>query len=434
MTRNGFKEAFRRGLGSAYIELNNITSREKFKDIVLWCCLNNTCYDSQSEGGRSVYLYNALTLYEDNSSFEEEIIEHFMKKKIKYYQFDQLCALLGQFAFHGSTKARNALYKKYDIYIKRLMRKGNVCSYEDELERICEELISFEGFRIFRAIIKQIGELNLRTQYRYSFNWFYTASVSKYGKKRVEDYFLKNANTKAVEAFFIEVEPLKRTASRIISEPTVDDLVKACTEQKGFHSRLLALRFAKRASDDDLIALASIAIAEADEDIKLGLLWVFIKRKFPLDEKYVISLTESDNDSIKDVAFEMLCLLSSERVHDYVIRLIKQKKEVANALSVLCHCYKREDEGLLVRGIKSIGISHRNGSWHGVFYELQNLIGKVDPSLFIYVYRKTLCSYCRRALVAKMSKRGILPRDILEECLYDSYDETRKLATRKLNR
>jgi hypothetical protein len=55
MTKDQFKKAFRRGLGSAIVELKTCTCREKYTDIVLWCCLHNTCYDAQCEGGRGVY-------------------------------------------------------------------------------------------------------------------------------------------------------------------------------------------------------------------------------------------------------------------------------------------------------------------------------------------------------------------------------------------
>ncbi|MDR1701628.1 MAG: hypothetical protein LBR56_02500 [Sporomusaceae bacterium] len=40
------------------------------------------------------------------------------------------------------------------------------------------------------------------------------------------------------------------------------------------------------------------------------------------------------------------------------------------------------------------------------------------------------CSYCRYGIVKAMKYCGILPDNILEECLYDSYDATRKMAKR----
>ena len=47
-----------------------------------------------------------------------------------------------------------------------------------------------------------------------------------------------------------------------------------------------------------------------------------------------------------------------------------------------------------------------------------------------HVYRHGECSYCRWGIVEAMWKSRVLSPGILNECLYDSYDETRKLATR----
>lgn len=57
---------------------------------------------------------------------------------------------------------------------------------------------------------------------------------------------------------------------------------------------------------------------------------------------------------------------------------------------------------------------------------------RINSSIFLYIYKQTLCSYCRHHLIQKMFKRKILPQAILEECLHDSYEDTRKFARRKL--
>jgi len=160
--------------------------------------------------------------------------------------------------------------------------------------------------------------------------------------------------------------------------------------------------------------------------------------QLPLDEKYVFELTRSDNESIRDVAFEMMKHLSSDKIHNYAVSLLLEKKEIANAMSLLCSCYKPNDEKLLAEAIKSLTVSYDEGSWHSAFMDIQDLLDKrsckIDPGLFLNIYRQTLCSSCRFYLVESMFKRKILPLEILEECMYDSYEETRKFAARKLGR
>lgn len=433
LTKTQFKEAFKRGLGDSFIKLRESNSREKYKEIVLWSCLRNTCYDMQCEGGRGIFLYNAICLYEDKSFFEEAIIQKFMQKNLDTWLFDQLCELLYLFAVDGSIRARESLYEKYNTLLGLLSPRTN-CTVKDNFEWLCVWLTSLDGFPAFKSIVKQLGEYVLRKSDPFDMDWFYSNAKNKFGEKRVDIYLQNNAvKSNYVKAFLNSASQTKIQNRQGIDSPTLEDLIKASREKR---SRGLVLRFAKIATEDDLIKLAKYAIEETNLEIKLELLWTFRKVRFPLDEQFIFELAESDNQSIRDVAFEMMQHLPSDMIHDYTINLIKQKKELANALSLLCFCYRSEDEAVLLEGIQSLAVSYEDGGWHGVFMDVESLLDnrsvKINPSVFIYIHKQTLWSFCRYSLIHRMSKRKILPQEILEECLYDSYEDTRKFAIRKL--
>jgi hypothetical protein len=442
MTKNQFKEAFKRGLGSAYLELKNSKHPEDYIDVVLWCCLHNTCYDMQCEGSRGHYLYSAISLYEDKSFFEEEIIKSFEKKNIDTWLFDQLCDLLFLFAINGSERAREALYKKYHTLFTLLSRKrkvNSICIERDNFEWICVWLTSLDGFRAFKKIVEQIGAFYIKANNSnvISTDWFYANAQDKFGKKRVDNYMCDRAKkSRAAAAFLSEVESSDAHRTRNLTKPTLEELVKACYETMEYGWRGMALRFSETASVEELTELAKIAVVETNPKIKLNLLWALHTKPFPLDESYVFELAESDDESIRNIAFDMMKKLSSDRIHDYAISLIKEKKEVANALSVLCYCCKPGDETMLIGAVKGVPVSYNDGAWHGMYMDVEDLLRgsslRLEPSLFMHMYRKTLCSCCRSRLVETMYKRNILPSEILEQCLYDSYDDTRKFAARKL--
>ncbi|MFP4978236.1 hypothetical protein ACE6ED_22715 [Paenibacillus sp. CN-4] len=265
-------------------------------------------------------------------------------------------------------------------------------------------------------------------------DWFYSNAQNKFGDKRVDTYLQNNAmKSEAVKAFLNSVSHTTIQNGQSIDPPTLEELVKASKEKC---SRGLALRFARIASAEDLIKLAKYSIEETNPEIKLELLWTFRKVRFPLEEQFIFELAESENQAIRDVAFEMMQHLPPDMIHDYALNLLKQKNETANALSLLCYCYKPEDEAVLLEGIQSLEVSYEDGSWHGVFMDVENLLDnrtvKISPACFTYIYRQTLCSFCRHTLILKMSKRKFLPQEIIEECLYDSYEDTRKFAVRKL--
>lgn len=436
LTRTQFKEAFKRGLGNSYIELKESKDREKYKDIVLWSCLRNTCYDMQCEGGRGVFLYNAICLFEDRSFFEEAIIQKFMQQKnLDTWLFDQLCELLYLFSVDGSIRARETLYEKHNTLLGLLSHRTNRLD-KDNLEWLCVWLTSLDGFSAFKSIVKQLGEYALRKSVTVDMDWFYSNAKNKFGDKRVDRYLQNNAiKSDYVKAFLNSVSHTTVQNRKNIDSPTLEELIKASREKR---SRGLALRFAKIASEDDLLKLAKYSIEETNLEIKLELLWTFRKVRFPLDEQFIFELAESDDQSIRDVAFEIMQLLPPDTIHDFAINLLKQKKELANALSLLCYCYKSEDEIVLLEGIQRLTVSYEDGGWHGVFMDIEDLLDnrsvKINPSVLIYIYRQTLCSYCRHTLVQRMSKRKVLPQEILEECLHDSYEDTRKFAVRKLKK
>jgi hypothetical protein len=264
LTKTQFKEAFKRGLGNPFIELKESNNREKYKDIVLWTCLRNTCYDMQCEGGR------------------------------------------------GSDTV--------------------------------------------------------------DMDWFYSNSKNKFGDKRVDTYLQNNAiKSEYINAFLKSISHSEIQNRREVNPPTLEELIKTAREQRS-RSRGLALRFAKVATEDDLIELAKYAVEETNLEIKLEILWTFRKVRFPMNEQIIFELAESDNPSIREIAFEMLQHLPSDLIHDFAINLIQQKKELANALSLLCYCYETEDETILFEGIQSLKISYKDGGWHGVFMDVEDLL------------------------------------------------------------
>lgn len=442
MTKSQFKERFRRGLGSAYLELKNSNNLEEYKDIVLWCCLHNTCYDMQCEGSRGTYLYNAISLYKDKSFFEDAIIRKFEKSKMDTWLFDQLCDLLFQFATDGSKSAREALYKKYDTLFLLLSNKRKVysiCTERDNFEWICVWLTSLDGFGAYKRIVEQIGKfyIDAKNPNAILMDWFYSNAQSKFGKKRTENYMCKNAErSKSVAAFLNQVVSTGISKSQVITQPSLKELLEACYEQLEYQALRVAYRFSKIASLEELTELAKITIAESNPKIKQRLLWAFRKRAFPLEEHYIFELAESENESIRDIAFDMMKHLSSDRIHDYALSLIIKRKELANAVSLLCQCYQPEDAPVLADAVKSLSVSYNNGGWHLAYMDVEDLLNKnsykFERDMFIHMYNKTLCSACRLRLVKAMYRRKILPTEMLEECLYDSYDDTRKFAQTRL--
>lgn len=440
MTKKQFKEAIRRGLGSAIVELVNTEAVEQYKEIVLWACLNNTCYDTQSEGGRGAYLYKAIKVYADTEYFEKKVIDKYSRHVKGTWLQEQLTELLYHFAKDGSLEARKVLYKKYDKLFKRLANdngKGNIYDDRATFEWLTVWMTSLDGFKAFKKIVRQIGEFYYKTgdNNNFSTDWFYENAKSKFGKKRVAAFMQREAvKFPEVQAFLDvqkqwEEEPIKQGTQQAILE----DFIEACYDTASMRRRGALRQFIRNATKEELENLAYKVIEETRIEVKRNLLECFTKVRFPLEEEYLWEMLE--NEELRDVILEALRYFPSDRVHDFILAELKQNRGNVDIILLLCKCYRNEDEDILNQSVKSVKVSYEDGSWHTIFGEVEQLIknnSKVSSKLLMYMYNQTLCSYCRGEIVRTMHKRKVLTRELLEECLYDSHEDIQKYAKRQL--
>lgn len=445
MTIKQFKKTFFRGLGSAIMVLENSPDKDKYRDIVLFACLNNTSYDMQSEGDKSEYLFHAIELLGALDEFEDAIIERFMNLKHDYWLFNQLASLLYLYANKGSEKAKKALFDKYKILLYKLqkVRKHRAISEERDMhECLSVWLTSLCGFSAFKRIVSDYGRniTNGKVGF-FSYVWFYDNAQNKFGKKRVDKYLQKQADRSAeVKAFYEQVRIDSNGTHVVINKPTLEEVIQnAYKVQDGITilGRGMALRFARNASVDELKRLAEAAINEQDLNIKAELLWIFRKVKYKFPDEILKDFINSENEDIRDTAFYIMGQFPSEEMHDFALSLINDEEDLVYGVLLLCKNFKREDEKTLFDAIKSVRVS-KNSFWHSVYMAVEDAFdkGKWKPQTDIlqYIYENTLCSYCRLKIVKLMGQHGVLTKQILNECLYDSNSDIRAFAKRRLKR
>lgn len=82
----------------------------------------------------------------------------------------------------------------------------------------------------------------------------------------------------------------------------------------------------------------------------------------------------------------------------------------------------------ILRKMKKYDNTDREGDWHSVAMDIAYDEDTVFPTdAYMYAYTG-LCACCRKRVVEAMYKRGLLSDELLQECLYDCYDETREWA------
>ena len=198
MNKKELKEDLRRGLGSAVLFLENAEDLSEYKEIVLWACLHYTGYDWISEGSRAPYLYYAVSLCKDDAYFEKAISEKFSAGRNRLATFDQLAALLEQFAENGSESARETLYAGYEKLFGFVAGGGKIGARRKEglrLEKLCVQLLFLDRFAAFEKITADLGAYYRKNGAKkdpFETDWFLCVAKDLFGEKRTERVLYKN--------------------------------------------------------------------------------------------------------------------------------------------------------------------------------------------------------------------------------------------------
>ncbi|MDR1687503.1 MAG: hypothetical protein LBS21_02695 [Clostridiales bacterium] len=460
MTLKSFTRSFRRGLGGAIIELSEKPNREEYRNVVMRSSLKDIAYDAQTEGTKGFYLYTAINTFSNPDMFLDRIAEKF-SKRLYWGLSEQLFDLLCCFAADGYEKAGNALEKKYDGLKRRLplMRSFN-CGYceRELLEKLMMRKIS-GGFESFKRCVNDMGKM-IKQRGRNDCLWcdmFLSAAEEKFGNRIYS--FIESSENEFVAAFsqaynkagsesagrsnlklmnandfaqLYKTEPQADKEETVTVELLIKRAEELSKEDNPFPLRisLYAKKFARMAEKKDIDRLAEFIFDEELDFMKAALLRTFNYVDFPLDIKLLFAYMKSGNESIREVTAKALSRFKDREIHSLALQLF-DAGQVENALTLLEPNFEIDDEALIrkhvlrskrlsfnmVKSITSIYNSFKSGSC---------------GDILLHFYKNTECTHCRFAVVETMIYNGVIPQSILEECRYDSYEDTRNLAKNAL--
>lgn len=447
MTAKTFLHDLRRGLGSAIRELQTNPDRARYRDIVLRCCLKDIGYDIQAEGTKGYYLYSAICALGVEDEFEDILIDAFMKR-LEHDLFQQLADILCLYADDGSEKAKMALCAKYENLAERLSQQKTFPPRYGEREQF-EYLMIYEvdthTWPGFKKCVMDAGRIIIKRNDDACnhYDWFLDHSQDVLSKERIAKYFSAASEKSAeVNALVTATEELEKTweeHSRSQVEPNVTleryvAWAEEIAEDASAYMRMrkAALHFSRQGKHDDFLKLISLIANERSDGIRANLLRVFKFIDFPADIDVLIKYAESDCERIKDISVDALERFADNRVHDAAIKFIVAG-DLDAGLPLLIKNWRKQDEPLIRKQV----LSSKKVS-HSLQLNIQAIYSqhrsKSCGDILEHIYKNGECAFCRSGIVENMWKNRVLKESILEECLYDSYYETRKLAERIQNR
>lgn len=125
MNRKDFKRYMQQGLGRCVLTLRKSDNIEKYRDIVLWGCLHNLSYDTQSEGTRAAYIYQLVSCFHDDAYFTAPTMDAFLRlPPHRDWTFAHFCDLLQLFAENGQIEAKTHCIRNTIFFWLRLQGSG----------------------------------------------------------------------------------------------------------------------------------------------------------------------------------------------------------------------------------------------------------------------------------------------------------------------
>ena len=453
MTEKAFSQAFRRGLGSAIIELKNAEDKTVYRNIVLRCCLRNISYDWQAEGTKGFYLYQAICALGEKNEFEIIIIDKFLSR-CDDILFRQLTDILSYSAQDGSLPAKDALYKKYDYFLSKNARLiKNRIDEGFQWEKVATRLFSIDGFSAFKRYAMDMGTLLLKYPDKRNvlyYDCFINDAEDAFGKKRTVAYIDKMyAEFDVIKSLIdtIKGDELSRQQYQEYlkeEQVTVETILQAAQELASgeieHYGSMMRLKrpFIKNASKADILELAHITLNEKNETVKGLLLRIFVnnvywQNPFPLGAAPLLEYVQSSNEVLYDTALALLEEFQDKKIHDLAVHLLKSKGIESSALGLLKKNYKKSDDPIIAEAVKKASIIPQYVQ--SDIIDIYNRHRSADAlPILLHVYQKGVCSHCRYNIVKAMQQCGVLPDEILSDCLFDSYEDTRIFAKRLITR
>lgn len=429
MTKKEFKEAMLRGLGRCVIAVRQ--EPEKYRDLVLWACKRNYAYDAQSEGTRSWYTYTMADAYPDKETFLNAAADALKKYRPNNgWDLLHLSEILVFFAMDGYEAAQQALEEKYQEILTEMFarkrRPNRVFSELSDLEQL--GLILAIDSKSFLRIAGDFGRLYREKKYMYDgdFSWFFSSKGGQY-RRTMETAARRNENI----ACFMQREQ----AALVAQEDHRKQRQNLSPET--YTGIQLSMWLAKKADKQTVERYALAYREQMQPELRAKALEAFTWCPYPGDPQPLIDDAQSDREVLSRIAWQALEHLRHPAVRDFAHHNAAKGNRTFENFALLVTNYIPEDAMLLESILKEL-ILHKN--WdevHAAGMDVYRAFGRdsVIPHpkhLLPLLYEYNPCSYCRESALAYMSKHRMMTKEILMECQFDSNEDIRRMAEKRL--
>ena len=124
-----FLDTIKKGLGVAYIELENAPNREEYRETLLYACFIDCSNDFTSEGSKGFYIYNLISLLDDKEYFKMKY-EH----EYNYTNYEELVECEAFDDYEHMTFLNDFCEGQSDCIVEKVISLYELAKYYREKE------------------------------------------------------------------------------------------------------------------------------------------------------------------------------------------------------------------------------------------------------------------------------------------------------------
>lgn len=274
----------------------------------------------------------------------------------------------------------------------------------------------------YLRIAADVGALYVKKPF-YSglgFEWFYSVNQRKYGRRTAA----KAKDCAELRCFLKTHEAWQK---------------ESATRRKELSASLGSVLSVRQSTENtDTVEHYALQYVNAKTiEEKRRTLAFFSSHTYPGDPSPILEDADSENAELREAALDALSSIRHPKVREFALSALSS--DVEKILPILVKNYSPKDKTALENATVNLNIDRYGESgWHHLHSVLLNLFDRYsdikDPpkTILPILYETTRCSICRERILAYMGRRRMLTRETLEECLFDSNDDVRKYAEKRL--
>jgi hypothetical protein len=415
------EDALQKGLGRA---VQWAMAGRLNEDLLLDACLHDKRYDRGFNEVRGHWLWPIMQAIHLEDRFRPAILEAL--NDLVGDDALQLCELGFHYAEKGDDEFRSRLYE--------LVREK---PFADARYLGEEEIIRLDGDEAFLLAVRVRGSQLTGRNWDWDDSALMQKTVERLGEERVSS-LLETAADEAVQRFRDRWQQEKDNAERQDeSEQTqsgqttltgVSEIISAIESE--LRNRVTLRTWGRRARDEDLETVLQYLLSARNPKFIANGLWVFSARQFPRILPELVDLCHHRNDHVRRGAFVAL----EDNTHPLVRQLAEE--ELQNgvpdglALGLFIKNYQPGDEQHILNFTELPG---SNDQMHEVLMDVVKVCEENEQAdcsqLGVVAYALQPCGMCRGRAAELLQKRNAAPSWLIDECGFDSEEDTRKLAT-----